>query len=269
MIQFRIQPLDLECFTKARLLFGEVVPQVSQLHDEELNRLGLTIYAMTYMPGQCWMHVPSSEVEKRVKTAQSLGTILGRGLVEDQSTDVVDTFVLPCLKRFRDSINASTKVLQPHVDRLIASSNRLKKLPLYFSHHDLNEMNVLVEEDGMVSGLVDWECAKALPFGMGLHRVLDTIVANNSQGEIEIPPSSKEAEAAFWDSVLSDAPAIVLGNLEDVQTALHAGSLIFAFTEKHLEDPGPHSAFLAALLTYRLPQLRGDAGPFEPEHVSQ
>lgn len=110
-------------------------------------------------------------------------------------------------------------------------------------------MNVIIGK-GQHSG---WDCGleytKALPFGM------DTIVAQNSPGEIEIPEGSREAEQALWDAVISKAPPVVLDNLEIVQDALHIGALIFAFQEKHLEGPNPGVGFLAGVLTYRLPQL--------------
>nr|POF07535.1 hypothetical protein CFP56_77619 [Quercus suber] len=127
-------------------------------------------------------------------------------------------------------------------------------------------MNILIGEDSTVSGIIDWECARDLPFGMGLHRVTDTIVARNCRGEVDIPHGSKKAEESFWNAVLDKAPRVVLDNLEDVQTALHIGSLLFAFAEKHMTNTRS-VGFLAAVLTYRLPQLRGDADPFAPEYM--
>jgi hypothetical protein len=269
VIQFRIQPIEIECFNKAHRLFGSVVPEIIQLHDEEVESLGMTVYAMTYMPGQCWARISSSSKEQ-VKIAESLGTILRRGIIldQEQSADVVDSFILPCLKSFQAIITKETISLQPHVKSLIAASTGLKKLPQCFSHWDLNEMNVLIADDYTVSGIVDWECARNLPFGMGLHRITDTIVARNSQGQIELPEGSKQAEQAFWNAVLIDAPEAVLQNLEAVQDALHIGALIFAIKEKHLEGPAPSSSFLAGILTYRLPPLRGNADPFAAEYMS-
>ena len=102
---------------------------------------------------------------------------------------------------------------------------------------------------------------------MGLHRITDTIVAENSLGCIEIPDGSKEAEEAFWDAVLAEAPKVVLDNLEDVQNALHTGALMFAIVEHDWSDPDPSTNFLAGVLTYRMPQLRGNGDPFAKEHM--
>lgn len=269
VIQFRIQPFEIECFTKARARLGDVVPDVTQIRDEELESLAITTYAMTYLPGQCWAHIPASQTQKRLKSAESLGTILARGRVEDQSSaEVVGNFIVPTLKRLRDCITEATESLRSLVENMIAAAPRLGKLPLYVSHWDLNEANVLVDDDGAVSGIVDWECARDLPFGMGLHRVTDTIVAENCQGKIEIPPGSAGAEKAFWNAVLADAPKVVTENLDDVQTALHIGALIFAFLEKHLDPNEAPSDFLMGILSYRLPQLRGDEGPFATKYLS-
>lgn len=269
VIQFRIQPLEIECFTRARAQLGEVVPDVTQVRDEELEALGITTYAMTYMPGQCWAHVPASQTQKRYKTAESLGTILSRGRVENSnSAEVVEDFIAPTLKRLRDSITDATESLRPLVEKMITAAPRLEKFPLYVSHWDLNEANVLVHDDGAVSGIVDWECARDLPFGMGLHRVTDTIVAENCQGKIEIPPGSVDADKAFWTAVLAHAPKVVTENLQDVQTALHIGALIFAFLEKHLDPNEAPSNFLMGILSHRLPMLRGSEAPFAPEYLS-
>jgi hypothetical protein len=88
-------------------------------------------------------------------------------------------------------------------------------------------------------------------------------------GEIEIREGSRAAEDALWTAVLGNAPRAVLERLEDVQNALHIGALIFAITEKQLDGDDPSTGFLAGILTYRLPQLRGDAEPFAPECMSK
>jgi hypothetical protein len=264
VIQFRIQPLEIECCATARQLFGNVVPEITELQDEELQAFGMRTYAMFSMPGQCWVRLPPSKPETRISVARSLNTILGRGLVDGQSAEVVDDYILPCLTDFLQRLDDTTKSLQPHVERLIAASAGLKKLPLHFSHHDLNEMNVLISDDHTVTGIVDWECARALPFGMGLHRIADTIVAENCRGCIEIPSSSMVAEKAFWNAILNDDPEAVLENLEDVQDALHTGALMFAIAEGHVNGC---TDFLAGILTYRMPQIRGDSDPFAEQHM--
>jgi hypothetical protein len=131
------------------------------------------------MPDQCLFRLPDSKVQARIKIAESLGAVLGRGLVDGQSADVVDSYIIPCLTQFLTNITERTEVLKPNIERLIAAAAGVKALPLYFSHHDLNETNILIGEDNLISDVVDWECARALPSGMGLHRITDTIVAQN------------------------------------------------------------------------------------------
>ena len=115
----------------------------------------MRIYAMTYMPGEVWFGIPSSKTEAQIQIARSLGSNLGRGSIDGDSAAVVDDYILPHLTDFLTKLTDKTKHLQPHVERLIAASAGLKKLPLYFSHHDLNEMNVLIGDDHTVSGIVD------------------------------------------------------------------------------------------------------------------
>ncbi|KAF7510397.1 hypothetical protein GJ744_006676 [Endocarpon pusillum] len=43
--------------------------------------------------------------------------------------------------------------------------------PLFISHFDLNQVNILIDENYQVSGIVDWELSSLLPFAMGLSRI--------------------------------------------------------------------------------------------------
>ncbi len=80
-----------------------------------------------------------------------------------------------------------------------ATSRRrgLKKLPLFISHFDLNNANVLVGDgDDEVTGIIDWEVPSDLPFGVGLHRIHD-MAGYLSQGRFVMRAYFEEAERGF------------------------------------------------------------------------
>lgn len=52
--------------------------------------------------------------------------------------------------------------LQPLVDQIFSSSQSSEETSMLF-HDDLSKHNILVHDNGTVSGVVDWECVSALP----------------------------------------------------------------------------------------------------------
>lgn len=58
------------------------------------------------------------------------------------------------------------------IQRLLSSIDKLKYCPVGLPS-DLNHLNILMEDSGQVSGIVDWELSKSLPIGVGLSRVHD------------------------------------------------------------------------------------------------
>ncbi|KFY73064.1 hypothetical protein V499_06820 [Pseudogymnoascus sp. VKM F-103] len=52
--------------------------------------------------------------------------------------------------------------LKPLVDRIFPEGQSGEEKTV-FSHHDLSNHNVLVDDDGALTGLLDWECVSAVP----------------------------------------------------------------------------------------------------------
>ena len=70
----------------------------------------------------------------------------------------------------------------------------------------------------MVSGILDWEEAYWMPFGMNTCRISE-LAANNRLGVLSKSPYSDDMETAFWQSLFRAAPTEVRGLLEEVQLA--------------------------------------------------
>ncbi|WEW56991.1 hypothetical protein PRK78_002450 [Emydomyces testavorans] len=54
------------------------------------------------------------------------------------------------------------KRLKAHVDDFFPDSGQIPEASMLF-HDDLNQHNILVDENGILTGVVDWECVSALP----------------------------------------------------------------------------------------------------------
>jgi len=104
-----------------------------------------------------------------VEATKSLGRILSPGHVLGASEAVVDSKIKGRLELLKSKNNAWK--FRADIQRLLNSIDKLKYLLLWVSHADINRLNILVEDSGQVSGIVDWELSKSLPFGVGLSRM--------------------------------------------------------------------------------------------------
>jgi hypothetical protein len=257
IVQFRVVPLDIDIFHRARQALGDVVPEIERIRDESLEREEVWPYYMNLMPGRIWRRSAAfSNPALSVVCAKSLGRILSRGFVSYDSTAVVEGSIVPRLKMIQSAMTDKENETR---------ADQIKNLPLFISHADLNHINILVQEDGEVSGIVDWELSSDLPFGMGFSRIHD-LAGRFTNGEFRMPEGFEEAERGFWEAVFDgvrpDVRRVLDANLDAVQTSVHIGTLLFTLD---LEGDTFNPAALKALpkfLTYRIPALRGQEPPY-------
>lgn len=270
VIQFRVEPLDIDYFKKARKALGEVVPDIDSLPDTRLEAEGVWSYLMTFVPGKIWLEAEAGKPQVNLTAACSLGRILCKGIVEGTSSDVVERIIKPRLRKIKEWNTQAVKPFLADIQRLLVNADALKSLPLCTSHFDLNKVNILVQHDGVVSGIVDWELASDLPFGMALHRIHD-IAGEFCLGVFEMPGNFEEVERGFWDatfdSVSTDIRKLLDVNLDAVQTSVHIGALFWALDQEDKEDEAINSEnaaykYLAKFLTYSLPAQRGSDPPY-------
>ncbi|KAL9024046.1 MAG: hypothetical protein Q9196_006800 [Gyalolechia fulgens] len=270
VIQFRPEPLDLEPFELARKVLGPaVVPAVEVVPDEELEQEGIRVYCMTCIPGRTWNDgLRGRSAETRVTTVRSLGRLLSKGYVDESSELVVEGRLRPHLALLLSSDDPQIGRFHSTARDLLANLDQLKNLPLFISHFDLNDVNIMVDDNCEVSGLVDWELSTPLPFGMGLSRI-QTLAGEYSEQKFYMPPEFEEAEKAFWQEIWAGIPQSVCeflhANLEAVQSAVTLGTLLDAFQIDE-GKVGPCNPVvveaLPKLLTYRLPLERGASPPY-------
>ncbi|KAF2792725.1 hypothetical protein K505DRAFT_325968 [Melanomma pulvis-pyrius CBS 109.77] len=269
VIQFRPEPLDVEPFKVARRVLGPAVPDVKILQDEELEREGIWTYWITCIPGKTWFDGARGKgPQTLVTTVQSLGRILSKGRIEGSSELVVDRKLRPHVELLLSSEDNQIRRFHGVARDLFGKLDQLKILPLFISHFDLNDFNIMVDDNCEVSGLIDWELSTPLPFGMGFSRI-HTLAGEFSEKRFHMPPEFEDAEKGFWQEIYNGIPEdlyrLFHANPGVVQIAVALGTLLDAF---QLDEGkiGPYNPVvveaLPKLLTYRIPLIRGSGSPY-------
>jgi hypothetical protein len=172
VIQFRTEKLDLDAFKVAKGALGQVVPDALALKDEELENKGVWVYSLERLPGKMWVYgVAGKGAEGRIAVNRSLGRILSKGYLADSSYEAISMKVQPHLEAILASPLDEVAIYRPLLQGFRDKLNEISKLPLWVSHYDLNDVNVLIDESCEVTGLIDWELSTPKPFAVGLGRI--------------------------------------------------------------------------------------------------
>lgn len=267
VIQFRAEALDITPFHEARKLLGPLVPIAHVLQDSELETADIWPVHLSYIPGESWAaSEKQNEAAFNITVMRSLAKALTNCFINAPSTTTVDIEVIPKLTLLLESGREEIKPFLPTIRDFRARAGGLGKLPLFFSHLDLNMMNIMVETDGSVSGIVDWELSPPpLPFGMGLVRIHD-LAGQYLDGVHSERREFREMEEVFWMELVDDAPTTVRDtlqrNLDTIQLSLAIGTVLSIFDLDHGCCFNKVTVrALPKLLTYRIPALRGPNDP--------
>jgi hypothetical protein len=224
---------------------------------------------MTHCPGRpCYDAVRGKNGTALITINRSLGRVLSRGLVEGKSEPTIEEKLRPHLQMLLDSQDDCIRPFHGVAKMLMDDLDQLVSLPLFISHFDLNEVNIMLSADCEISGIVDWELSACLPFGVGFGQI-HTLAGEFSEKTFYMPPEFEDAERGFWqevyDGVSIETRKIIDGNIDAVQTAVTLGTLLDAFQL----DEGKIGLFnpvvinaLPKLLTYRVPMIRGLDPPY-------
>ncbi|KAI6527703.1 hypothetical protein MCOR05_008692 [Pyricularia oryzae] len=272
-VQFRPKELDLDVFYTARKALGDVVPEIGVLEDDELKESGFHAYWMTRMPGRIWLHgIRGKGDEGRIAICKSLGEAFSKGFLDPDgfpgytSAAALDKTVRPHLETILASDLPELVPFRNAIQGLVHELDSLNRLPLWIAHFDLNEVNVLIDDDCRVTGIIDWELSRPLPFGVGLGRI-HTIVGEYSDGEFYMPDCFVEAEKAFWHAMLDGMVPEVRKRLEEMPDIVQLGVLIGTVMDCINMENGMlciseiSIKALDKFLTYRIPTLRGEDEP--------
>lgn len=203
----------------------------------------------------------------RIAINRSLGGVLSKGYLADHSDEAVSGRVQSHIEAILASPRDEIKPYKDQLQGFYDSLEKFKKLPLWVSHYDLNEVNVLIDEDCNITGLIDWELSTPLPFGVCFGRI-HTYAGEFSEGKFCIPDEFEDAEKAFWNALFDEMPKEVSQKLKSeidlVQEAVILGTILnsFPFENGEVLVGKVSSRALPKLLTYQLPFVRGQEPPY-------
>ncbi|KAJ5715830.1 uncharacterized protein N7483_013011 [Penicillium malachiteum] len=145
---------------------------------------------------------------------------------------------------------------------------RLEELPLWITHYDDNKVNVLIDEEFNITGLIDWDLSTPLPFGVNFGRI-HTYAGEYTGGEFWVPDEFEEAEKCFWNELFRGMQAgtrtKLEGQMDLIQDAVILGTLLdcLSFVDGEVIVGEFSIKALHKLLTYRIPFVRGDDPPYK------
>lgn len=274
VVQFRTEALDIDAFKIAKGALGPCVPDATTLASKELEEEGAWAYSFPRLLGNMWHQgVAGGGAEGRIAVNKSLGHVFSKGCLAESSEEAVTKTIRPHLNAI---LASPLQELQPFKGTLQGFSDKLDEfgqLPLWVAHYDLNDVNVLIDENCDVSGLIDWELSSPLPFGVGFGRI-HTLAGEFTGGEFWMPDEFEDAERGFWNELLDGIPTSVREALEKqfelVQDAVILGTLLDCFFLDN-GKVGCSPIVLKALpkfLTYQIPQTRGQKQPYQEQWPS-
>ncbi|KAI0433368.1 hypothetical protein F5Y09DRAFT_329066 [Xylaria sp. FL1042] len=232
VLQFRTEPLELDAFKVARKALGSIA------------------YSLTRLHGKMWIHgVAGKGTSGRIAINRSLGHIFSQGYLTGSSGEAVNDKIRPHLEAILESPLQEILPYRHRFEGFLDKLEQLKKLPLWVAHYDLNDLNILIDEDCHVTGLIDRELSSPLPFGVGFGRI-HTLAGEYTGGEMP-----------------ADIRDILMKEMVLVQDAVILGTLLSCFFFEDGKVGFSHVTLkaLPKFLTYRIPFVRGSEAPFAME----
>lgn len=270
IIQFRIEPLEVGPFATAHQLLGDQVPIIEAIEAPHLTQQKVWPFYMSKIPGATWLEQEKQwQDEQQIVCMKSLGRLYAKCFMPGSSDEAVEK-VIDHLRRIRALDEKDVSQYYELIDHLIRSAPQLRSLPLFYTHFDLNGMNILSDKAGQITGVVDWEMASVQPFGIGcgyIHYLAGEIVDKQWQER----PAYDAMERGFWDSLFEKTDAKIrrqlMSNLDAVQTSVMIGTLfrIFGLEGEEIMVAERLLKTLPILAKYRIPALRGSATAYSGE----
>jgi hypothetical protein len=120
---------------------GTLVPAIEKKSTDNIF-VSTHVYIMNYINGSMWNSALGAW-EDDAAIAGQLGEALSRCIVGPDSSEVVESYIIPRLQTvLHENIPLDRLELRRSVEELISIAPNLKKLPLSLSHVDLNATNV-------------------------------------------------------------------------------------------------------------------------------
>ena len=113
-------------------------------------------------------------------------------------------------------------------------------------------MNIMVTDDAEINGILDWEEAYWMPFGMNSHVIL-RLAGYNRRGVFSKRTCSEDMEIMFWRGLFLSAPMEVRDLLPEIQLAKDIGYVLSVFHDGSSSPHPSHVGVFNDVLGYNVP----------------
>lgn len=236
IVQFRLRPFNATITDLAYKIYGTQVPRID-FH----TGFPLPVYSSDIIPGKVHVLQPFPEteefpIERQKKTVVDLGLFIAKAthFLQPQASYREDSWTRNATETLhRLCRNSSLLRVAPEIAevvvQLLGKVDLLDFLPAVLTHHDFSEVNILVNDTGDVTGVIDFDTAGVEAFGMCIWGVYECFLGMMNDGKWSFYDQAAAGypgqtvhgvlETAFWDSMWSN----VAPELKEKQEELEAG----------------------------------------------
>jgi len=257
VLQFRPgnRAIDEEGIKTARMQIGNLAPLARLLTKHEDSVL---VYELSRIAGVafCELHKAPNFVRLLPTVAEGTGMLLGKCCMENSSCRTDKSWVTSVVKHLKTAAQTKDPLLLSFKADFTAilegvQSGALDDLPLSITNGDMTPTNLMVTEQGVVSGLVDWEMMRIWPLGFDLGAI-HWIKGSGLGKGYSLYENADEVENRFWAAFISSVPGYVAGNLVALQFAMKVGTVLNSVSDGECYLP-PNISRLRAELDYTIP----------------
>ncbi|KAF1952623.1 hypothetical protein CC80DRAFT_495152 [Byssothecium circinans] len=234
IIQFRLRPFDTTIADLAHQIYGTKVPR-TDFH----GGFPLPLYSSDIIPGKVHVLQPFPEefpIERQKKTVIDLGQFVAKAthFPQPKASYRADSWTMKSKETLdrlhrNSSLQAAPEIAEI-VTRLLEKVHLLDLLPAVLTHHDFSEVNILVNDTGDVTGVIDFDGAGIEAFGMCIWGVYECFLGSMNDGKWSFHDQAAAGypgqtvrgvlETAFWDSLWSSVSQELKEKREELEAAV-------------------------------------------------
>ncbi|KAH7878939.1 uncharacterized protein C8R40DRAFT_689629 [Lentinula edodes] len=231
VVQLRDNEIDTTKVALARSKLGDVVPFVHRASPLKAH----FAFIAPFVHGKVWCKKDKElSGAERVSIATQLGGMLARCAINEDSSAMIDSYVIPRLRYILDHsfVDGTHPQLRARIEDLANQAPSTHVLPLAVIHEDVNSMNIILDDESNgIAALIDWEAASLLPLGSNAWciRFLATVNRNRIDYETD---DTLPMTRGFWTGLVDNLPLHLKGRkdvLEALLSAMQIGLVMFIF----------------------------------------
>ncbi|KAF4448111.1 Mus38-like protein [Fusarium austroafricanum] len=207
IVQFRAErsKLDMANVNIAMRVHTDHVPRC-EYYGQIGGQFPLSIYVMEKRDGVCYIQARDTSLEGKaefeMRQFRTVGDLARFFAASWKGAQQVSPSIANNLQgEFESDLNRLSQRLPDRFTGTLSLVRqglpRIFTLPFVITHGDLNETNILVDNAGCISGVIDWAEADIYPFGISLW-ALENILGYMDSSGWHYHDNAKELRDEFW-----------------------------------------------------------------------